>query len=165
MSQSADFVDKARSQVGIKEDPPNSNKTVYGKFTGHDGQAWCGSFVMWCAAQVGFKAMPSVVYTPSGASAFQGKGQWANHETAKPKPGDVVFFNFDNKGIEHVGLVVKDNADGTVTTVEGNTVPDGKTGNEAAGGEVCLKTRAYQANNKRKMPVFVVGFGSPKWTP
>ena len=164
MSQAADFVAKARSQVGVKEVPANSNKTIYGKFTGHDGQAWCGSFVMWCAAQVGFKAMPSVVYTPAGASAFQGKGQWANHETAKPQPGDIVFFNFDGKGIEHVGIVVKDNGDGTITTCEGNTVPDGQTGNEANGGEVCLKTRAYQASNKRKMVVFIVGFGRPKWT-
>jgi hypothetical protein len=76
----------------------------------------------------------------------------------------VVFFSFSGKGTEHVGIVVKDNGDGTVTTVEGNTTPDGKTGSEANGGEVCLKTRAYQTANKRKMVVFVVGFGRPKWT-
>ena len=164
MTQAADFVAKANSQLGVKESPANSNKTIYGKFTGHDGQPWCGSFVMWCASEIGFKAMPNCVYTPAGATAFQGQGKWANHETATPQPGDIVFFNFDGKGIEHVGIVVKDNGDGTVTTIEGNTTPDGKTGSEANGGEVCLKTRAYRAANKRKMVVFVVGFGRPKWT-
>ena len=164
MSQATDFVAKANSQLGIKESPANSNKTIYGKFTGHDGQPWCGSFVMWCAAQIGFKSMPNCVYTPAGVTGFQGTGQWSNHETAKPQAGDIAFFSFSGKGIEHVGIVVKDNGDGTITTLEGNTIPDGKAGSEANGGQVCLKTRAYQTENKRKMVVFVVGFGRPKWT-
>jgi surface antigen len=164
MSQSTDFVAKARTQEGVKESPANSNQTIYGKFTKHDGQPWCGSFVMWCANEIGFKAMPNCVYTPAGVTAFQGQGRWSNHETAKPAPGDIVFFSFDGKGTEHVGIVVKDNGDGTVTTIEGNTTPDGKTGSEANGGQVCLKTRAYRSDNKRKMTVFVVGFGRPKWT-
>jgi len=163
MTQAADFVAKARSQVGVAEKPVN--KTIYGAFTGHDGQAWCGSFVMWCAHEIAFKGMPNCVYTPAGAEAFKGQGRWANHETAKPQPGDIVFFSFDGKGIEHVGIVVRDNGDGTITTCEGNTSPDTKpTGSQANGGEVALKTRAYQASNKRHMPVFVVGFGKPKWS-
>ena len=163
MTQAADFVAKARSQVGVVEKPVN--KTIYGAFTGHDGQAWCGSFVMWCAHEIAFKGMPNCVYTPAGAEAFKGQGRWANHETAKPQPGDIAFFSFDGKGIEHVGIVVRDNGDGTITTCEGNTSPDTKpTGSQANGGEVALKTRAYQASNKRHMPVFVVGFGKPKWS-
>jgi surface antigen len=164
VTQATDFVAKARSQEGVVEGPKN-NETIYGKFTKHDFQPWCGSFVMWCAAQIGFKGMPNCVYTPAGAAVFQGQGKWSNHETSKPQPGDIVFFSFDGKGIEHVGIVVKDNGDGTITTVEGNTSPDAKpTGSQANGGEVALKTRAFQASNKRHMPVFVVGFGSPKWT-
>ena len=163
MKQAADFVAKARAEVGTVEKPVN--KTKYGVFTGHDGQPWCGSFVMWCAHEIGFKGMPNVVYTPAGVAAFQGKGQWVNHETAKPIPGDIVFFSFDGKGVEHVGIVVKDNGDGTITTVEGNTSPMTKpTGSQANGGEVALKTQAYKSSNTRHMPVFVVGFGRPKWT-
>ena len=107
--------------------------------------------------------MPNCVYTPAGAEGFKGRGTWMNHETAKPTVGDIVFFIFDGKTIQHVGIVVKDNGDGTITTVEGNTVPDGKTGNEANGGQVCQKIRAYRTDNKRKLPVFVAGFGRPKW--
>jgi hypothetical protein len=164
MTQAADFVAKAQSQLGTVEGPKN-NETIYGKFTKHDLQPWCGSFVMWCAAQIGFKGMPNCVYTPAGAEAFKGQGGWSNHETAKPQAGDIVFFSFDGKGIEHVGIVVKDNGDGTISTIEGNTSPDAKpTGSQANGGEVALKTRAYLSTNKRHLPVFVVGLGRPKWT-
>lgn len=158
------FVAKAISQIGVKESPANSNKTVYGAYTGHNGQPWCGSFVMWCANQVGFKLMPNVVYTPAGVAAFQGKGLWANAATAKPRPGDILFFDFPGGAkVDHVGIVIKDNLDGTVTTVEGNTIPTGKSGDESNGGEVCEKIRAYKKDNKRKLPVYVIGFGTPQW--
>ena len=115
MTQPAAFIAKAQSQIGVVEVP--DNKTIYGKFTGHDGQPWCGSFVMWCAAQIGFKGMPNCVYTPAGAEGFKGKGAYTNPETSKPQPGDIAFFSFDNKGIEHVGIIVKDNGDGTATPI------------------------------------------------
>jgi hypothetical protein len=162
MGLKEDFLAKAQSQVGIVEGPKD-NETIYGKFTKHDFQPWCGSFVMWCAAQVGYKFMPNCVYTPAGAEGFKGKGAWANHETAKPLPADIVFFSFDGKGIEHVGIVVKDNGDGTVTTIEGNTSSDSKK-SQSNGGEVAVKIRAFRADNKKKIPVFVVGFGRPDWS-
>lgn len=163
MSLQDDFVAVARKEIGTKENPPNSNKTKYGKFTGHDGQPWCGSFVMWCAGQLKLN-LPNVVYTPTGVTGFQGKGLWSNAATAKPAPGDIVFFDFPGGAkVDHVGIVVKDNGDGTIVSVEGNTIPDGKTGDESNGGEVCMKVRAYQTNNKRKLPVFIIGFGRPQF--
>jgi cell wall-associated NlpC family hydrolase len=121
---------------------------------------------MWCAAQIK-QPIPNVVYTPAGVSAFQGIGLWANAATAKPKPGDIVFFDFVEGGapVEHVGIVVKDNLDGTVTTIEGNTSPEHKTaGSQANGGEVAQRIRAYKKDNKRKLTAFIVGFGTPKWS-
>ena len=156
------FVEVALAEVGTKEGPKN-NETKYGKFTKHDLQPWCGSFVMWCAAQVKAK-MPNVIWTPGGVEAFKGIGEWSNAETAMPKPGDIVFFDFPGGDkTDHVGIVVKDNLDGTVTTVEGNTVPDGKQGSQSNGGEVCLKVRAYKKKNRKKLPVFISGFGHPRW--
>ena len=162
MSQRADFVAIARKEIGTKEAPANSNKTKYGAFTGHDGQPWCGSFVMFCANAVKL-SIPNVVYTPAGVAGFQGKGLWLNASTATPLPGMIAFFDFPGGDkVDHVGIVVKDNGDGTVVTVEGNTIPDGKTGNEANGGEVCMKVRAYKAN-KRNLSPFIIGFGTPKF--
>jgi len=64
-----------------------------------------------------------------------------------------------------VGIVVKDNLDGTITTIEGNTSQEKKAkGSQANGGEVAERIRAYKKNNKRKLAAHVVGFGRPKWS-
>ena len=67
--------------------------------------------------------------------------------------------------MDHVGIVLKDNGDGTVTTIEGNTSPEKKPkGSQANGGEVAERIRAYKADNNRHLTVFIVGYGRPKWS-
>jgi hypothetical protein len=166
MGQRADFVAIAKAELGVIEGPKD-NETKYGAFTKANFQPWCGSFVNWCANQVGLK-IPNCVYTPNGASAFMKKDQWEKaSDTATPFPGDIVFFDFPNDGVDrisHIGIVVKDNGDGTVTCVEGNTAPD-KKGDQRNGGQVCLKVRAFKKKNGSKLrksqAVTVVGFGKP----
>lgn len=151
------FVELAQAEIGTKESPANSNKVKYNK---NNGQPWCGYFVMWCASQVKAK-LPNVVYTPSGVESFKGIGQWFNAETSTPQPGDIVFFDFPGGDkVDHVGIVIKDNLDGTVTTCEGNT---SEAGSQSNGGEVLKKIRAYKKNNRKKLPVYVTGFGRPRW--
>lgn len=164
MPQVDDFLKIAEAEIGTIEGPKN-NETKYGKFTKHDFQPWCGSFVMWCANQAKLK-IPNVVYTPAGVAGFQGIGRWSNAASAKPKPGDIVFFDFVEGGspIEHVGIVVKDNGDGTVTTIEGNTSPEKKSGSQANGGQVAKRIRAYKKDNTKKLTAYIVGFGTPKWS-
>ena len=127
-----------RKEIGYVEGPKD-NETKYGAFTKANFLPWCGSFVMWCANEAGYKSMPNVVYTPAGVAGFQGKGLWSNAATAKPMPGDIIFFDFPGGDkTDHVGVVIKDNGDGTVTTIEGNTTADGKAGSQSNGGEVCI---------------------------
>jgi len=162
MSTATKFLEIAQAEIGTVEGPKD-NETKYGKFTKMDFQPWCGSFVMWVAKQAGIK-VPNCVYTPAGKAGFQGLGTWTNAETAKPKPGDIVFFDFVEGGaaVEHVGIVLKNNKDGTITTIEGNTSPEGKAkGSQANGGQVALRTRAFKTKNKRGLLPFVVGFGRP----
>lgn len=165
MGQRLDFIAVAKGELGVIEGPKD-NETKYGAFTKANFLPWCGSFVNWCANEVGLK-IPSCVSTVAGASAFMKKNQWEKAEEAVPLPGDVVFFDFPNDGVDrisHVGIVVKDNGDGTVTCVEGNTAPD-KKGDQRNGGQVCLKVRAYKKKNGSKLrksqAVTVVGFGKP----
>jgi hypothetical protein len=151
MSQRKKFIETARAEVGTIEGPKD-NETKYGAFTKANFQPWCGSFVMWCSNEVGLK-IPNCVYTPAGAAAFIKKDQWEKAEEAVPLPGDIVFFDFPGDGIDrisHVGIVVKDNGDGTVTCIEGNTAPD-KKGDQRNGGEVCRKVRAYKKKNGSKL--------------
>jgi hypothetical protein len=166
MGQRADFIAVARGELGVIEGPKD-NETKYGAFTKANFLPWCGSFVNWCANEVGLK-IPNCVSTVNGAAAFMKKNQWEKaSDTAQPLPGDIVFFDFPNDGVDrisHVGIVVKDNGDGTVTCVEGNTAPD-KKGDQRNGGQVCLKVRAFKKKNgsklRRSQAVTVVGFGKP----
>jgi hypothetical protein len=167
MSQRDEFVAVALKEVGTIEGPKD-NETKYGAFTKANFLPWCGSFVMWCANQVALK-IPNCVSTQAGAKAFLDKGLWQAAEEATPQPGDIVFFDFPGDGIDrisHVGIVVKDNGNGTITCVEGNTSSD-KKGNQRNGGECCLKVRAYKKKNGSKVvksqPVAIVGFGKPKF--
>lgn len=165
MGQRLDFIAVARGELGVIEGPKD-NETKYGAFTKANFLPWCGSFVNWCANEVLLK-IPNCVSTVAGASAFMKKDQWEKAEEAIPLPGDIVFFDFPNDGVDrisHVGIVVKDNGDGTVTCIEGNTAPD-KKGDQRNGGQVCLKVRAYKKKNGSKLrksqAVTVVGFGKP----
>jgi len=157
------LVEIALSQVGVIEGPKD-NETVYGAFTKANYLAWCGSFCMWVADQAKCK-IPNTVSTMAGAASFKKMGTWTDAAAAKPAPGDIVYFDFVAGGapIEHVGIVVKDNGDGTVTTVEGNTSGDKKkSGSQANGGECVQKIRAYKKNAKG-IPVFIEGFGRPNY--
>ncbi len=163
MNQLDKFIEVAKAELGYIEGPAD-NQTKYQKAN----QPWCGAFVNWCAKQAGVK-IPNCTYTPAGATAFMDKNAWTLAESADPQPGDIVFFDFPGDALDrisHVGIVITNNGNGTVTCIEGNTSPD-KKGDQRNGGEVCQKIRAFKKKNRGKvnpsLPVFIVGFGRPKF--
>jgi hypothetical protein len=153
----------AEKEVGTIEGPKD-NETKYGKFTKADFLPWCGSFVMWCCNESGVK-IPATVSTVAGAAAFKKMGTWTDAKAASPQPGDIAYFDFPGDGVDrisHVGIVVSNNGDGTVTCIEGNTAGNPK-GDQRNGGEVAKKVRGYLPN-KKKVMVSVVGFGRPNYS-
>jgi hypothetical protein len=164
MSQgtAARLIEVATAEVGTVEGPKD-NETKYGAFMKANFQPWCGSFVNWCANEAGVK-IPNTVFTPGGAAAFKKAGSWVDGDVADPESGDIAYFDFPSDGVDrisHVAIVVKDNGDGTVWCIEGNTSSNVK-GSQRNGGEVCKKLRAYKKNPKNVM-VSIVGFGRPKF--
>ena len=158
------LVEIATAVIAFMEEALPENKTQNLKAN----QPWCGAFVNWCGKKSGVE-IPNTVYTPAGADAFKKMKRWFEGEDAQPQAGDIVYFDFPADGVDrisHVGIVVKDNLDGTVTCIEGNTSSD-KKGDQRNGGEVCLKIRAYKKKNRNKLkpnlPVAIVGFGRPKF--
>ena len=169
----ARVIEIATAEIGTVEGPKN-NETKYGAFTKENFLPWCGSFCQWVFNQAAVK-IPNVVGTIAGAAAFKKAKTWSDVKGATPQPGDLAFFSFPGEAtageICHIGIVVKDNGDGTVTTIEGNTSKDSwlvKGKSQSNGGEVCLKLRAYKTPNRSKimpnLPIFIVGFGRPKFT-
>jgi hypothetical protein len=154
----ADALKVALSQVGTTEDAAGGSKfnewfmsSPYaradaerdgGSVGDYANASWCDMFVTWVGAKAGVKGMGGDAFTPSHAQWFRDEGRWGH----VPKPGAVVFFSWNGGGIDdidHVGLVVRDNHDGTIRTVEGNT-----------DNAVRIRTRSTD---------YVVGYGYPDY--
>jgi hypothetical protein len=158
------IIEVAKAEVGTIEGPKD-NETKYGKWTGMNFQPWCQSFVSWCAFTSGLnpKKYPKSASTVAASDWFKKNDRWADARNDDPTPGDWIYFDFPDDGvnrISHVGLCIKNNGDGTIQVIEGNTSGTAK-GDQRNGGMCVEKTRAYVKNNKKKLINGVVGWGRP----
>lgn len=141
----------AHDQIGYVEEPVNNTK--FGAYFKTNPAQWCGLFIMWLFAQNNHK-FPNTAYTPNGVRAFKSKNAW--HTTGDIQPGDIVYFDFPNDGLDrvsHVGIAVHQFDNGDILTIEGNTSGDEK-GDQRNGGMVAIKRR-YRSH--------VVGWGRPQY--
>ena len=158
------IIEIAKKEVGTIEGPKD-NETKYGKWTGANLLPWCQSFVSWCAFTAGLdpKTYPKSAATVAASDWFKKNDRWADARNDDPTPGDWIYFDFPDDGvnrISHVGLCIKNNGDGTIQVIEGNTSGTAK-GDQRNGGMCVEKTRAYVKNNKPKLMNAIVGWGRP----
>ena len=117
------LLNAVRGEVGVTEQPPGSNDAPriaqYRQATAGSGVGpWCAYFTSWAAREAG---------VPLG-DAGQGFGRvddvwaWAERSGkaipaagAQPQPGDLIVWD------EHIGVVESVGADGTISTIEGNS--------------------------------------------
>jgi hypothetical protein len=134
---------EALRHVGVRESPPGSNRTMFGRWFGVDGVPWCAIFasyafdvgagVVLCRGWRGAGVGPrGVAYVPTLAAWLKATGR----AVSEPEPGDLAVFDWDGGLPDHVGIVVRPTAAG-VDTVEGNTA----VGNDSDGGEVMRRSR------------------------
>lgn len=122
-------LDVARTLIGVMEQGGNNTGPIVDKIIrangGVIGEPWCGDFVAFVYRAVGSKLVQrlwaSVYYLGRLAGIIR---------VTSPSPGDLVRFTFS-----HVGLFEKDNGDGTITTIEGNTGASGAVSDSATGGD------------------------------
>lgn len=135
----------AKSQVGVKEHPPNSNDgpkvREYQRVTGAFRAAWCASFTAWAYKEAGrpLKGF-NTAYVPSYVdSARRKRNGLVVVSPDKVLPGDFACFDWGRDGVaDHIGIVSKPpSSSGSFTAVEGNT----SYGNDSNGGEVMLRNR------------------------
>lgn len=140
------FVESLKSQVGNTiEDYPG---------LGFHDDEWCADFVSYSLRNAGYDVEWSSSaghvddgsifknLEKAGATIHLDKAAQYNGEKPddyNPQPGDIVLFDWADGGTpdgitNHVGIVIKDNGDGTITTIEGNTY------GEAGGSCVAIHT-------------------------
>jgi hypothetical protein len=160
----ARVIEVAKAEVGTIEGPKD-NETKYGKWTGANFLPWCQSFVSWCAFTSGLdpKKYPKSAATIAASDWFKKNNRWADARNDDPSAGDWIYFDFPDDGvnrISHVGICIKNNGNGTIQVIEGNTSGTAK-GDQRNGGMCVEKTRAYVKDNKLKLLNAVVGWGRP----
>lgn len=140
----ANILKYCAEQIGTTENPKGSNKTIYGKWFGFDGVAWCCMFVCWIfVRQAGVKL--NVNKNDKGFAHTRYIIEYAikhNLFTDNPKPGDIVMLDFKkDTWIDHIGIF-KEFVPGTKSAMiyEGNTSSDAK-GSQDNGDGVYLKKR------------------------
>lgn len=136
-------LDRAISQIGVKESPAGSNNNKYGAWYGMNYQPWCAMFVTWCYEQGGgspsFAPGQNYSYCPYVVADAR-----ANHNglqtTDDPIPGDLVVYDWQFDTIyDHIGLF-ECWTQGTTSfnAIEGNT----STSSNSNGGEVMRRSRS-----------------------
>ena len=111
------IVEVAKAEIG------NVGGDKFWKWYGFSSRVdWCAIFCSWCADQCGYLEaglLPKFAVVGDGANWFKTRHRWSGRGYS-PKPGDFIFFDFEQDGVlDHVGIV--ENCDGkVVTTIEGN---------------------------------------------
>ena len=131
----------AQRELGTSEEPDNSNRTPYGKWYGMNGVSWCAIFVSWVFNKAGvplgkIDSLNGYHYCPSALNFFKKMGC----VTDDPKPGDLVFFDWQgDKLSDHTGIFVGwvDKGKTEFITIEGNT----SLKNQSDGGQVMERHR------------------------
>lgn len=135
------IVEIAEKEIGVTENPPNSNKQKYGEWMGLNGVAWCCEFVSWCYYMAGF-ALGNIGYPKGyvGCQTAYSHFLGTKEITTNPQPGDIVLFDWNSDHrYDHTGIFVKwiDEQKGIFETIEGNT----SLTNDSNGGQVMRRNR------------------------
>lgn len=140
-----DVLNKAQSQDGTAELPPNSNKSPYGLWyqPSLDGQKWCAMFVSWVFHHanhpLGFiQTKNGIHHCQSAHNYYKEKGKL----TSDPQPGDIVIYDWEGNGhADHIGIFIRwtdANKKTEIEAWEGNT----SNANNSDGGRVMKRTRS-----------------------
>lgn len=118
------LLDVARSYVGVREQGTNRGREVemfQRAIGGADGEPWCMSFAQFCLQKAGAetKVDPKVFRSEHCLTVWNKSPK--SQQLSKPEPGSLVIWRHGNSSSGHVGIVEKVHADGTFTTIEGNT--------------------------------------------
>ena len=140
VSSSGSSANAADNKAFIESILSEEGNTI-GDYSGFNDGQWCSDFVSEMLIRNGYDIERSSIagheddntifksLERSGAAIHLDQAAQYNGESPDdytPQPGDVVLFDFAKGGspdgtTDHVGFVIQDNGDGTITTIEGNT--------------------------------------------
>ena len=161
MKYASKVVSQAQAWIG-KNEKDGSHKEIIDIYNSHKpwargvkmlyDWAWCACTVSAVAIKLGYTGIiPTEISCTRMIDLFKGIGAWEENDAYVPKPGDIIFYDWDDSGKgenknqpDHVGIVEK--VDGsTITVIEGNY-------------DNAVKRRTIAVNGK-----YIRGYGVPKY--
>lgn len=127
---------QARAWIG-KNEADGTHKSIIDVYNAHKPlargyavkytDAWCATFVSAVAIKCG---ITDIIPTECGCgqmiTLFKNLGEWNESDSRTPKPGDIIFYDWDDTGAgdntgwpDHVGIV-ESVSGGNITVIEGN---------------------------------------------
>ena len=141
-----------------------TGETYWEWYLGHEStfMEYCAAFVSWVAdkhGQIDNGNVPKFAWVTAGVNFYKDKGWFKYNKDYDPKPGDVVFFNWNNANelIDHVAFVEK-YENGYVYTIEGNVG-----GNSSMSRAQKAKVRKVVQRKYKKNSLHLYGYGVPKY--
>ena len=136
MVKASGLIKQAQQWLGRKEsdgshkliiDIYNKHKPLPRNYKVKYTDSWCATFISALAIQCqATDIIPKECSCEQMISLFKKKGVWVENENRTPKPGDIIFYDWqdsgqgDNKGwCDHVGIVEQVSGK-TITVIEGN---------------------------------------------
>ena len=155
MSVAQQVLARAASRIGYyAPDDPNHGSEAGRYWADRTGQQWLAGpsdSVWWCMLFVSMCLDECGQIDAIGGFSFNTDytvNQVRKHPEAyfvsvyDARPGDVVIYNWDGGGTDHVGFVEKNLGGGTLQTIEGNT-SSGDYGSQSAGNGVWRRVRNH----------------------
>lgn len=116
-------VQTAESSLGCREsdgsheaiiDLYNAHEPLAAGYTVQYTDSWCATFVSAVSIQCGLTdILPTECSCQRMIGLFQDMGRWEEDDGYIPLPGDIIFYDWDDKGLgdctgwaDHVGIVV-----------------------------------------------------------
>lgn len=155
--KASDAIRVARAEIGTKATNYRKckyNTWYYGSAVSGDAYHWCAVFICWVFNQLG--ALVSLLYLKTASCGYMAKAFLDKGRLIRPKSlsaglsmkdvkvGDIVFFHWSSERStlvpgtyvsDHVGIVTAVNSNGTIDTIEGNTI-------DTVNGQVAARTRS-----------------------
>ena len=162
------IIAQAQAWIGCKESD-GSHKKIIDVYNSHKplargyavkciangdskNDAWCATFVTACAIKCGATdIIPKECSCNKMIALLKGLGCWVENDAYVPAPGDLIFYDWEDKGTgdntgvsDHVGIVEKVSGN-TITVIEGHY------------NDAC-KRRVLNLNGR-----YIRGYGVPKY--
>ena len=155
MSVAQQVLARAASRIGYyAPDDPNPGSEAGRYWADRTGQQWLAGpsdSVWWCMLFVSMCLDECGQIDAIGGFSFNTDytvNQVRKHPEAyfvsvyDARPGDIVIYNWDGGGTDHVGFVEKNLGGGTLQTIEGNT-SSGDYGSQSSGNGVWRRVRNH----------------------